>query len=98
MVVGNAATMQFLAEGSAESVGVQDTAGGKVQDTSRGSGPLDLFGGSDTGKSPQSKAEGLVKEAEKPNPAGSFLGGLIGIDEKKTQARLRLARMVWVEW
>ena len=61
---------------------MQDNAGGKVQDTARGSGPLDLFGGDNTGKSPQAKAEDLVNEAQKPNPASSFLGGLFGIDEQ----------------
>ena len=62
---------------------LQDTAGGKVQDTAKKGTGLDLFGGGNTGKSPQEKAGDLVQQAEKPNPNSSFLGNLFGIDEKK---------------
>lgn len=67
---------------------VQDTAGGKVQDVARGSGVLDLFGGDKTGQSPASKAEELVDEAKKPNPASGFIGNLLGIDAPKVSAVL----------
>lgn len=54
-----------------------------MQDTAKKGTGLDLFGGENTGKSPQEKAGELVKEAEKPNPNSSFLGNLFGIEEKK---------------
>ena len=43
---------------------MQDSAGGKVQDTKRGPKGLDLFGGGPSGETPSSKAEELIEKAE----------------------------------
>ncbi len=59
-------------------IALQDSAGGKVQDSSSGGGILDSFGGGPSGKSQTEKTEALVEQAKKPNPASNFLGDIFG--------------------
>lgn len=53
----------FLIRSQADIDPVQDSSGGKTQDTKRGSGPLDPYGGPDSGNAEKAASKNVQKAA-----------------------------------